>query len=187
MALKPDDRLFLGFEPAPQPFTGRLDDPIIGRNELDLAFKNLGEDVQTTFEREIERICAERREKLELLLEHYHLNALSDAKRWRALASALACEFVRGMHVLKRPPRKRGRPPIWKKGDHAEHLVQAVESILSERKKGIRDAVRQAKKRYPEAWPGIKSDSLVSRYYEAVKVVSEYEAKRRPLLDKKPY
>ena len=69
MALKPDDRLFLGFEPAPQPFTGRLDDPIIGRNELDLAFKNLGEDVQTTFEREIERICAERREKLELVVE----------------------------------------------------------------------------------------------------------------------
>jgi hypothetical protein len=178
MRLRPDDDgLFLGFEPAPEPFTGRLDAPIVMRNHLDLAFENLGEEVQTTIEKESERISAERREKLELILEHYHVNTLSDAKRWRVLAYALACEFVRGMHVLKRAPRKRGRPPKWKKSSIAAHLVEVVESIKLERKKGILDAVRIAKKRYPEAWPGITADSPVSRYYEAVKVVSNFKAK----------
>jgi hypothetical protein len=142
MKFNPDDRLYLGFEPALKPFRGRLADPIVRRNDLELAFEKLGEEVQTIFEKESERISFERREKLELLLEHYMIPALSDAKRWRALAYALACDFVPGMQVLKRAPRKRGRPPIWKKSSIAGHLVEVVESIKLERKKGIPDAVR---------------------------------------------
>jgi len=181
MKFNPDDRLYLGFEPALKPFSGRLADPIVRRNDLELAFEKIGEEVQTIFEKESERISFERREKLELLLEHYMIPALSDAKRWRALAYALACDFVPGMQVLKRAPRKRGRPPIWKKSSIAGHLVEVVESIKLERKKGIPDAVRIAKRRYPEAWPGITADSLVARYYEAVKALSK--AKRSNLLD----
>jgi hypothetical protein len=155
---------------------------------LELAFEKLGEEVQTIFEKESERISSELRERLELLLEHYKISdvpTLSDAKRWRALAYALARDFVPGMQVLKRAPRKRGRPPTkkWKESRIAAHLVEVVESIRLERKKGISDAVRTAKKRYPKAWPGMTADSLVSRYYEAVKVISDSKAKRPYLLD----
>ena len=163
MAFKPkgdskpnDDRLFLGFEPVPKAFTGRLETPIV---YSDRAFRD-------------------RQEKLELLFEHYEINASSEAKRWKALAYALACHLVPGMHVLKRAPSKPGRPTTkgWKKSRNAKRLVEVIESIEIERGKGIPDAARQAKKRYPDDWPGISAKSLVSRYYEARKLLSDVEA-----------
>jgi hypothetical protein len=185
MKFKSDDnRQFLGFEPAPKPFTGRLEVPIVRRNEFELAFENFDEEVQTEFEKESGRIYAERQQRLELLFEHYVIPpASSEAKRWKNLAYALACDFVRGMQVLKRAPRKRGAPKKWK-GGVRQHLVEVVESILHERKKGIHDAVRTARKRYPEAWPKITTDkSLATRYHEARKIISDSKTKRPQFLD----
>jgi cell division protein FtsI/penicillin-binding protein 2 len=157
MALKPnDDRLLLGFEPAHKPFTGRLKAPIV---YSDQAYR-------------------ERQEKLELLLEHYNINGLPEAKRWKVLACALAFDLVPGMHVLKRAPSKPGRPPTigWRKFGSAKRLVEVIESIKLERKKGNLDAARIAIQRHPKTWPGITPQSLVSRYYEARKLLSDVEA-----------
>jgi hypothetical protein len=153
MTVKPNDNeLILGIAPAPRPFTGRLKAPIV---YSDRAFR-------------------ERQEKLELLFEHYHVNALSDAKRWKVLAYALAFQLVPGMKVLKRAPRKRGRPPTkgWGKFRAAKRLVEVIESIKHERKKGNLDAARMAIRRHPKEWPGISPKSLVSRYYEARKFIA---------------
>jgi hypothetical protein len=155
MAFK-HDRLFLGFEPAHEPFTGRLKTPIVYSDQA----------------------SGERKEKLELLLEHYKINTLPEAMRWKALAYALACDLVPGMHVLRRAPSKRGRPPTkeWKNWRVAKRLVEVIESIKLERKKGIRDAARIAIQRHPKAWPGIDVDSLAARYYEARNLLSDVEA-----------
>jgi len=37
MKFNPDDRLYLAFEPALKPFSGRLADRIVRRNDLELA------------------------------------------------------------------------------------------------------------------------------------------------------
>ena len=161
-----DDRLFLGFEPVPKAFTGRLKAPIV---YSDRAFRD-------------------RQEKLELLFGHYGINALSEAKRWKALAYALACHLVPGMKVVKRAPRKRGRPPTqeWKKFRNAKRLVEVIESIEVERNRGISDAARQAKRRYPNDWPEISPKSLVSRYYEARSLLSDVEALLSDIKTKPP-
>jgi hypothetical protein len=78
------------------------------------------------------------------------------------------------MKVLKRAQRKRGRPPTkeWGEFRAAKRLVEVIESINHERKKGNLDAARMAIRRQPEAWPGISAKSLVSRYYEARKLLA---------------
>jgi len=167
MAFKPD-RLFFGFEPRHRPFTGRLKAPII-YSDTASAFR-------------------ERKEKLELLLEHYSVNTLPEAKRWKALAYALACDLVPGMHVLERAPSKRGRPPTkeWKNWSVSKRLVGVIDSIKLERKKGTRDAARIAIQRYPKAWPGIDADSLAARYYEARNLLSDVEALLSDVKPKRP-
>jgi hypothetical protein len=163
------------FTPAHKQFTGRLAEPIVRQNDLALALEAYGkapEEVRKIYDAESDRIATEQWEKLRLLFEHYKIDTeLSPKTYWMTLAYALACDLVQGMQVLKRAPARRGRPPKWKKD--ALHLVQIVESIQIERKKGIRDAVRVAMKRYPDAWPGVDPDSLVTRYYEALKVASD--------------
>jgi hypothetical protein len=152
---KPEDKLHLGFELGHRPFTGRLDTPIVGTDQTH----------------------RERQEKLELLLEHYGISTLSDPKRWWALAYALAIDFVPGMQVLKRAPSKRGRPPTknWGKYSAAKRLVEVIETIKLERKKGNLDAARMAIRRHPKAWPGISATSLVTRYYEARNLLSDVD------------
>ena len=157
MTVKPNDNeIRLGIAPAPKPFTGRLKAPIVYS----------------------ERAYREQQEKLELLFEHYGIEFLSDAKRWKALAYALAFHLVPGMRVLKRAPRKRGRPPTqgWKAFRNAKRLVEVIKSIEVERKKRSPSAVRQAKKRYRNDWPEISAKSLVSRYCEARSLLSNVEA-----------
>jgi hypothetical protein len=165
MAFKAE-RLSLGFEPAHKPFTGRLKAPIVYSDQAG----------------------RERQEKLELLLEHYNINALPEAKRWKALAYRLAFDLVPGMHVLKRAPSKRGRPPTkeWKKYSAAKRLVEVIDSIKLERKKGNLDAARMAIRRQPKAWPEISAKSLVSRYYEARNLLSDVEALRSDTKAKPP-
>jgi hypothetical protein len=156
MVAKPndDEPILLGLAPAPKPFTGRLKAPII---YSDRAFR-------------------EQQKKLELLFQHYGINALSEADRWKALAYAIACHLVPGMKVQKRAPRERGRPRTRKELKSAKHLVETIDSIRRERKKGIRDAARQAKKRHPNGWPELSDKSLVTRYYEALNLLSDVEA-----------
>jgi hypothetical protein len=156
MALRPnDDRLFLGFEPAHNEFTGPLNAPIVYS----------------------EKAYRERQAKLKLLFKHYGVNTLSE-KRWKALAYALACDLVPGMLVLKRAPPKPGRPPTkgWNQYGRAKRLVEVIDSIRVERNKGNLDAARIAIQRNPKEWPGISAESLRARYYGARKLLSDVQA-----------
>jgi hypothetical protein len=158
MAVKPNDNeLILGLAPAPEPFTGRLKAPIVYSDQA----------------------SRERQKKLELLFEHYNINALSEAKRWKALAYALACHLVPGMKVVKRAPRARGRPGKWKEIDAATLLVGVIDAIKRQKKTGTKQAARIAIQRYKILWPGTNNaDSLVARYHEALKVISNSKARR---------
>jgi hypothetical protein len=167
MALRPnDDRLFLGFEPAHNQFTGPLNAPIVYS----------------------EKAYREQQAKLKLLFKHYGVNTLSETKRWKALAYALACDFVPGMLVLKRAPPKPGRPPTkgWNQSRRAKRLVEVIDSIRVERKKGNLDAARIAIQRNPKEWPGISAKSLRARYYEARKLISDVEAWLSDVKPKRP-
>jgi hypothetical protein len=91
------------------------------------------------------------------------------------LAYFLAVDFVPGMTILNAPPRKAGRPRKWKGiSSDGPFLVHVVEAIQEERKKGISDAVRTAKKRFPERWPDYDAETLVARYYDARKLKATF-------------
>jgi hypothetical protein len=99
--------------------------------------------------------------KIPMLLDHYGIKCDDDGL-WAKLSYALACEFVPGFQLA----RKRGRPskPWW----HDEILFDRVHDIAKERNRGISDAVRVARKRYPELRP-YTAEGLEARYYETLK------------------
>ena len=117
-------------------------------------------------------------EKFKLLFAYYQIE-LERPDCWEHLALMLAIMHVPGFRIVDSPPRKRGRPKKRSISD-AWDLALIVDAIAAERKRGIKDAVRTAAKRYPKKWPtktgGTRSsqsevNALVTRYYEAKELV----------------
>jgi hypothetical protein len=155
-------------------FVGSLNDPIIRTDPLALAlitYKQDEEEKRATHEREADRLWNERVTKMMLLLGHYGIDFSSDSP-WMTLSFCLARDFVPGMTILDRPPRKKGRPSKWRGAapSNSLSLVHTVEAIQQERQKGILDAVRIAIKRFPDRWRGYDAKTLVTRYHEARKL-----------------
>lgn len=102
--------------------------------------------------------------KLDLLLAHYQIEP-KDRGCWRELAFRLALENVPGMRVIDQPVRRKGAPR--KQNFSRDHqLVELIEKINHERKRGINDAIRTAQKRHQLTG---NARSIRRRYYEAKK------------------
>jgi hypothetical protein len=115
--------------------------------------------------------------KLNLLLAHYEIES-KEPERWRALAFRLALDNVRGMRVIDRPGHATGRP---RKRDVSRNreFVEVIDRIEHERGKGIKDAIRVAKKR--EQLKG-NARGLERRYYESKQSQRHLDdLRRRPL------
>jgi hypothetical protein len=147
----------------PPRYPGTLNEPIVARG----PFPD-------------ERIAGATEAKLELLFEYYQIG-LHDRHRWQKLALALAVDHVPGLAVQQGARPKPGRKKTWNISE-SRRLVDAVNAIESERKRGINDAVHILKKRSRKEWPG---KGLEARYYECKKRIDRYnklkaEARRAP-------
>lgn len=65
-------------------------------------------------------------------------------------------------------PPKAGRPKKWR-GPESLQLVSVVQTISRERRRGIPDAIRMAKKRFPNLWKEYDEATLKTRYYESLR------------------
>jgi hypothetical protein len=146
-------------------YPGTLNEPIVRREYMGLLAK---------FDSDEQRIIRARMSKIELLFEHYQI-PFGEPQCWEYLALRLALAHVPGFAVVNTPLRKRGRPKKWEISA-ARELVQTVDAIATERKRGINDAIQSAVKRLPQKWPtkeGKRRSSekefaaLETRYYES--------------------
>ena len=156
-------------KPKPK-FTGRLACPIERTNSLALGLEAHGKsekDATEVFRRENDRIANEIYEKFDLLFEHYDLKR-DDANGWISLAYRLAADFIPGMRIQVGTPPKAGRPKKWR-GPESLQLVSVVQTISRERRRGIPDAIRMAKKRFPNLWKEYDEATLKTRYYESLR------------------
>jgi hypothetical protein len=152
-------------------FSEELNEPIVERLPLlhgKMAEAVWGPDLEKERERELRsremKVAKRRKDKLYLLLKHYRIEP-QNPRKWFCLSWRLACDFVPGMRAMAVDPAKRGRPPTWK-GVSGLELVQAVDAIKTERRNGIRDAIRVLRARNPQSWGRHKPSGLETRYYE---------------------
>jgi hypothetical protein len=129
--------------------------------------------VPGTTEEERNRAYQKRLEELRLnklidLLQHYG-KAPPEKYPWYMLAYRLACDFVPGMKVINRLPR-RGRPrQRW--GIELEYrLYDEIEAIKAERPRtSTSAAIELARERNPNDWGRYQPKTLETRYYELQK------------------
>jgi hypothetical protein len=151
-------------------FVGRLACPIERTNSLALGLQAYGKsdkDAEEVFRKENERIAREIGEKFDLLFEHYDLQR-DNPNGWISLAYRLAADFIPGMRIQVGKPPTAGRPKKWR-GAESLKLVSVVQTINRERRRGVQDAIRTAKKRFPDLWNEYDEATLKTRYYEALK------------------
>ena len=141
-------------------YSGALNEPIV---RLGLRF--------ITAEPNEKRIIRESSAKVHLLLAHYKIRP-EDPDCWGKLALRLAQDHVPGMQVIDRPRPRKGPSRKWEL-PRARQFVEAIDQIAEERRKGISDAIRVAKKRK-------KLEGSVAGFETRY-----YEAKRRLLQNRK--
>lgn len=162
----------------PRKFTGELAEPIVEDiyspiGALTLALPQT-EEAADRVARDVERRILRRRlAKVRKLLAFYNIDPKS-RYCWLSLSMALAIRFVPGMRVCYFDPTpRRGRPRKWEAGRETE-LVNAVDRIKAERRKGVADAIRVLQVRESDVWGFAdrtdakkRTASLQARYYEA--------------------
>ena len=154
-------------ERAPVKFPGALGEPI--QKPLMFPFGVAPGDNQR--ERNIaykRRLLELRFEKLLLLLRHYEIPT-SEHNQWLILAWHLACDFVPGMQVVDRLP-KRARPREKWGLELAHQLCDVIDTIRAEHPgRSIAHAIKIAQKRHPNEWGKYKASTLETRYHEIKK------------------
>jgi hypothetical protein len=160
-------------------FSGELNEPII-ENPWDGQIASSPQDVERIRQEALSRARKRQLLKLGKLLAFYEINSKARS-RWILLSLKLACDFVPGMQILFHR-RQRGRPAKWKSARGTE-LVEVVNRVKAERRKGVADAIRVLMKRHPGKWgSGNASDvkktaaSLQSRYYEVLRQLRPHDA-----------
>jgi hypothetical protein len=151
--------------PAPKPkYTGALAQPIY----VDFGLLDLHRypDVEEAFKEMWQTRVAE---KMPLLFKHYKIDQ-SDELGLQRLAIILACEYVPGLRLAKRP--KPGRKPTWKTvpgglGGLDDELVRAVQDVKSQTGMRTQDAIRKLQKDKPGKWGRYTVPNLGARYREA--------------------
>jgi hypothetical protein len=159
----------MGLKSKPK-FSGRLACPIERTNSLVLGLEAHGKsekDAAEVFKKENDRIAKEIDEKFDLLFQHYGLQR-DNANGWLSLAYRLAADLIPGMRIQVGKPPKAGRPKKWR-GPESLQLVSVVQTINRERRRGIPDAIRMAKRRYPSLWNEYDEATLKTRYYESLR------------------
>jgi hypothetical protein len=118
-----------------------------------------------------EDIESVRRERLELL-RHEMLVLADAADSWREAFYWLARETVPGLMTTVEmekfglaPPRHAGRPREWD-GPRGYILLRRIDQICTERGRGIRDAIRTIKKKYPAIYRSWSARTIETRYHE---------------------
>jgi hypothetical protein len=111
------------------------------------------------------------------LLAHYEIEP-EEPECWREVAFRLALDHVPGMRVIDQPGRGKGAPRKLHVSRDGK-LVDLIEKIKRERKKGIRDAIRIAQKR--KQLQG-NARGIERRYYESKQRLGQLDdLRRRPL------
>jgi hypothetical protein len=120
-------------------------------------------DGEANIDEAINNIWSQRIEKLILLLKHYNIEETEDP--WVLLSLRLACAFVPGLQVLRKPPRGAGRPKKWT-SEARDKMIAAVEAVLAEKSgRSISRSIEILKKREPDVWAFLNK----ARYYEALR------------------
>jgi hypothetical protein len=110
------------------------------------------------------RVRELRFEKLVMLFKYYGIPPENDW--WPSLAWHLACDFVPGMQVVDRLPRRARPHEKW--GLELEHrFCDEIDAIRAEPSRpNIDAAIKIARERHPNDWSKYKVPTLETRYYE---------------------
>ena len=138
-------------------YSGALNQTIVRRPAVGLL-RDLDRSEQKQIKREIGK-------KLGLLFQHYKIPTTAE-DRWQSLAISLAFTHVPGFAIVD-PPARAGRPRRWDYNE-SQNLVNLIDAINAEHKRGIKDAISIAAKRHRSTL-GSNLATLETRYYEAKK------------------
>jgi len=113
------------------------------------------------------RVRELRFEKLVMLFKYYGIPPENDW--WPSLAWHLACDFVPGMQVVDRLPRRARPREKW--GLELEHrFCEEIDAIRAEPSRpNIDAAIKIARERHPNDWGKYKVPTLETRYHELKK------------------
>jgi hypothetical protein len=149
---------------APPKFSGVLNTPI----PKYIAYPLHDIPSTTNTERQVayhKRVAALRFEKLEALLGHYRIPKSAE-DRWLILSFLLAVDFVPGMRVVDRLPRRARPREKW--GQELQYcLCPEIDHIRALKPhRTIVAAIRIARTQRPETWGKYAVATLQTRYYE---------------------